>query len=75
MARTAACTRSRTPSFSSMWRTCLFTVLTLMKSFRAICWLVSPIATSLKISISRGVRGSEDSRSSFVPEDPSEAQA
>jgi hypothetical protein len=37
-ARTAACVRSETPSLQMTLRTCFLTVLTLISSFRAICW-------------------------------------
>src|ERR671912_713109 len=37
-ARTAACVRSETPSLQMTLRTCFLTVLTLIRSFRAICW-------------------------------------
>ena len=38
----AAWRRLDTPSFAMMWETCTLTVLSLMKSRRAICWLESP---------------------------------
>src|ERR671920_937656 len=53
MALTAAWVRSETSSFETMCCMCFFTVLTLIRRLRAICWLVCPLATSRSTSASR----------------------
>jgi hypothetical protein len=54
--------RSRTPSFEKMLDVWFFTVPALISKVSAISLLLSPAAMSRRISVSRSVRGSGDSR-------------
>ena len=55
-ARTAACVRSAAPIFLRMCCTCVFTVLKLMRSSRAISELVRPRLRRMSTACSRGLR-------------------